>query len=101
MRRLAGTTRRKRRLGLLEPVVRDRREDGRPGGKHAFAPASGDVWNHAQALAAQSGRLVLLGGYHATTASVNLAWLARLEVYLIFGDDFDAGHLGLWSNVAP
>jgi uncharacterized delta-60 repeat protein len=70
-------------------------------GKRAFAPASGDVWNHAQALAVQSGRLVVLGGYHATTASVNLAWLARLEVYLIFGDDFDAGHTGLWSTVAP
>ena len=70
-------------------------------GKHAFAPASGDPWNHAQALAVQSGRLVVLGGYHPTTTSVNLAWLARLEVYLIFGDDFDAGHLGLWSSVAP
>ena len=70
-------------------------------GKHAFAPASGDVWNHAQALAVQSGRLVVLGGYHPTTTSVNLAWLARLEVYLIFGDDFDAGHAGLWSAVVP
>jgi uncharacterized delta-60 repeat protein len=70
-------------------------------GKHAFAPASGDVWNHAQSLAVQAGRLVVLGGYHATTASVNLAWLSRLEVHLIFGDDFDAGHLALWSSVAP
>lgn len=71
------------------------------GGKRSFAPVSGDAWNHAQGLAVQAGRLVVLGGYHPTTASVNLAWLARLQSSLIFGDDFDAGHLGLWSAVAP
>lgn len=70
-------------------------------GKRAFAPASGDVWNHAQALAVQAGRLVVLGGYHPTTTSVSLAWLARLQTSLIFGDDFDAGHTALWSSVAP
>ncbi len=71
------------------------------GGKRSFSPASGDVWNHAQGLAVQAGRLVVLGGYHPTTTSVNLAWLARLQASLIFGDDFDAGHLGLWSAVTP
>ena len=70
-------------------------------GKRDFAPPSGDPWNHAQALAVQSGRLVVLGGYRATTPSVNLAWLARVQVHLIFGDDFDAGHLALWSSVTP
>ncbi len=71
------------------------------GGKRSFAPPSGDAWNHAQAVAVQAGRLVVLGGYHPTSTSVNLAWLARLQSSLIFGDDFDAGHLGLWSAVAP
>ena len=70
-------------------------------GKRSLAPTSGDPWNHAQGLAVQAGRLVVLGGYHPTTASVNLAWLARLQMSLIFGDDFDAGDLGLWSAVAP
>ena len=70
-------------------------------GKRDFAPPSGDPWNHAQALAVQAGRLVVLGGYHPTTASVNLAWLARVQVHLIFGDDFDAGHTALWSSVTP
>ena len=70
-------------------------------GKRSLAPTSGDPWNHANALAVQAGRLVVLGGYHPTTASVNLAWLARVQVHLIFGDDFDAGHLALWSSVTP
>jgi uncharacterized delta-60 repeat protein len=70
-------------------------------GKLSLAPTSGDPWNHATALAVQGGRLVALGGYHPTTASVNLAWLARVQVHLIFGDDFDAGHLALWSSVTP
>jgi hypothetical protein len=70
-------------------------------GKRSLAPTSGDPWSHAQGLAVQAGRLVVLGGYHPTTASVNLAWLARVQMSLIFGDDFDAGHLGLWSSVAP
>lgn len=71
------------------------------GGKRSFSPPSGDAWNHAQGLAVQAGRLVVLGGYHPTTTSVNLAWLTRLQASLIFGDDFDAGHTGLWSTVAP
>ena len=70
-------------------------------GKRSFSPTTGDPWNHANALAVQAGRLVVLGGYQPSTASVNLAWLARIQVHLIFGDDFDAGHLALWSSVAP
>ena len=70
-------------------------------GKRSMAPTSGDVWNHAQAMAVQGGRLVVLGGYHPTTTSVNLAWLARLRMSLIFGDDFDAGHRALWSSAVP
>ncbi|MDQ1348989.1 MAG: hypothetical protein QG573_2367, partial [Acidobacteriota bacterium] len=70
-------------------------------GKRSFSPTTGDPWNHANALAVQAGRLVVLGGYQPSTASVNLAWLARVQVHLIFGDDFDAGHLALWSSVTP
>ncbi|MFN7951013.1 MAG: delta-60 repeat domain-containing protein [bacterium] len=66
-------------------------------GKRSFAP-TGDPWNHAQGLAVQAGKLVVLGGYHVTTTSANAAWLARVEMFPIFGDDFEAGHLALWSN---
>ncbi len=66
-------------------------------GKRSFAP-SGDPWNHAEGLAVQAGKLVVLGSYHVTTASANAAWLARVQMYPIFGDDFEAGHLALWSN---
>ena len=45
--------------------------------------------------------LVALGGYDTSSPSSNLAWLARVQMDLIFGDDFDAGHLALWSSVAP
>ncbi len=66
-------------------------------GKRSFAP-SGDPWNHAAGLAVQSGKLIVLGSYHVTTASANAAWLARVQMYPIFGDDFEAGHVALWGN---
>ncbi|MEO8276242.1 MAG: hypothetical protein ABI639_08470, partial [Thermoanaerobaculia bacterium] len=68
-------------------------------GKRAFAPPTGAAQNNARALVAQSGRLVVLGGYDYSSTSNNLAWMARVQVSLIFGDDFDAGHLELWSSV--
>ena len=70
-------------------------------GKRGLAPPEGAAKNNARALVVQAGRLVALGGYDYFSPSNNLAWLARLQMSLIFGDDFDAGHLDLWSSVAP
>ncbi len=70
-------------------------------GKRGLAPPLGAASNSARALAVQAGRLVVVGGYDYFSPSNNLAWLARVQMNLIFGDDFDAGHLALWSSTVP
>ena len=46
-------------------------------------------------LVSQAGRLVVAGEFIA--ADDEQIWTARIHQSLIFGDDFDAGHLDLWS----
>jgi uncharacterized delta-60 repeat protein len=49
-------------------------------------------------LVSQAGRLVVAGDFIATDDEQ--IWTARVHQSQIFGDDFDAGHLDLWSAKA-